>query len=197
MTQVSEGFLEGQLLVAMPTMGDTRFERTVIFLCAHSSEGAMGIIVNRMAENVSFVELLHQLGITGDADEIRLPDSARQIRVHQGGPVETGRGFVLHSSDFYLRESTLVTANNVCLTATVEILKAIAAGRGPSRALLALGYAGWAPGQLEKEIQENGWLTCPADMSLLFDNDVETKYDRALAKLGIDLSLLSGSAGNA
>ncbi len=197
MTQISEGFLEGQLLIAMPTMGDSRFERTVIFLCAHSADGAMGIIVNREADNVSFEELLHQLGIIGEGEEIRLPARARSARVHQGGPVETGRGFVLHSDDFYLKESTIVTSNNVCLTATVEILRAIAAGRGPRHALLALGYAGWAPGQLEQEIAQNGWLTCPADMSLVFDGDLENKYDRALQKIGIDQRLLTGAAGRA
>lgn len=197
MPHLSEGYLEGQLLVAMPMMADSRFARSVIFLCAHSADGAMGIVVNKPAPNVSFPELLRQLGIIDADNPIRLPERARSVRVHSGGPVETGRGFVLHSDDFYLREATLVTANSVCLTATVEILRAIAEGKGPRHALLALGYAGWAPGQLEAEIQANGWLTCPADLSLVFDPDIEGKYERAISKLGIDPRLLSGTAGRA
>jgi len=193
----SEGYLEGQLLIAMPMMADSRFARSVVFLCAHSADGAMGIIVNKPAPHVSFPDLLQQLGVIEDGDAIRLPEKARAIRVHAGGPVETGRGFVLHTADFFLRDATLVTANNVCLTATVEILRAIASGEGPRHALLALGYAGWAPGQLETEIQANGWLTCPADQAIVFDADLDSKYDRAIGKLGIDPRLLSSAAGRA
>jgi putative transcriptional regulator len=197
MAHQSEGYLEGQLLIAMPAMADSRFAKSVIFLCAHSADGAMGIIVNKPAPHVSFPDLLQQLGIIEDDETIRLPAKARAIRVHAGGPVETGRGFVLHTSDFFLRDATLVTANDVCLTATVEILRAIASGEGPRHALLALGYAGWAPGQLETEIQSNGWLTCPADQSIVFDADLDSKYDRAIGKLGIDPRLLSSTAGRA
>jgi putative transcriptional regulator len=193
----SEGYLEGQCLIAMPGMGDQRFERTVVFLCAHSAEGAMGIIVNKPAKNVSFVDLLTQLGIIDEDNAIRLPETALNVPVHNGGPVETGRGFVLHTPDFVLKEATLVTGNDVCLTATVEILRAIANGAGPSHALLALGYAGWAPGQLEHEISSNGWLHCEADYGLLFDPNIDGKYDRAIAKLGIDPVLLSSAAGHA
>lgn len=193
----SEGYLEGQCLIAMPGMGDQRFERTVVFLCAHSAEGAMGIIVNKPAKNVSFVDLLTQLGIVDEDNAIRLPETARNVPVHNGGPVETGRGFVLHTPDFVLKEATLVTGNDVCLTATVEILRAIANGSGPSQALLALGYAGWAPGQLEHEISNNGWLHCEADYGLLFDPDIDAKYESAIAKLGIDPVLLSSAAGHA
>jgi putative transcriptional regulator len=193
----TEGYLEGQCLIAMPQMGDERFERAVVFLCAHSSEGAMGIIVNKPARNVTFVDLLTQLGIVDEENAIRLPEEATSVPVHTGGPVETGRGFVLHTPDFVLKEATLVTPTEVCLTATVEILRAIANGNGPSQALLALGYAGWAPGQLENEISNNGWLHCEADYGLLFDPDVEAKYERAIAKLGFDPALLSSAAGHA
>jgi len=193
----SDGYLEGQCLIAMPQMGDTRFERAVVFLCAHSAEGAMGIIVNKPAKNISFVDLLAQLGIVDEDNAIRLPDTARNVPVHNGGPVETGRGFVLHTPDFVLKEATLVTPNDVCLTATVEILRAIANGGGPSQSLLALGYAGWAPGQLEHEITNNGWLHCEADYDLLFDHDIDGKYERAVRKLGIDPVLLSTAAGHA
>ncbi|MDQ0316162.1 YqgE/AlgH family protein [Amorphus orientalis] len=192
-----DGYLEGQLLIAMPTMGDSRFERTVIYMCAHSAEGAMGIVLNQTAEEVSFSDLLVQLEILPEGEPIQLPDDDEGIQVHKGGPVETGRGFVLHSGDYFISDSTLAIDSDICLTATVEILKAIAEGRGPRQALLALGYAGWAPGQLEAEIQRNGWLTCPADPRIVFAPDVEQKYDLALQKIGIDPRLLSGQAGNA
>jgi len=191
-----DGYLEGQCLIAMPNMGDTRFERAVVFLCAHSAEGAMGIIVNKPASHISFVDLLAQLNVIDD-DDIRLPDGALNVPIHTGGPVETGRGFVLHTNDFRLKEATLVTSGDVCLTATVEILRAIARGGGPSQALLALGYAGWAPGQLEQEISNNGWLHCEADHDLIFDGDLDHKYDKAIAKLGFDPRLLSSAAGHA
>jgi putative transcriptional regulator len=195
--EATEGYLEGQCLIAMPQMGDQRFERAVVFMCAHSADGAMGIIVNKPARNVTFVDLLTQLSIIDEDNAIRLPEMARNVPVHSGGPVETGRGFVLHTPDFVLREATLVTGNDVCLTATVEILRAIASGHGPSQALLALGYAGWAPGQLEHEISNNGWLHCEADYGLLFDPDIDAKYERAIGKLGIDPALLSSAAGHA
>jgi len=191
------GYLDGQLLVAMPVMGDPRFERSVIYLCAHSSEGAMGIVVNRPIGSLDFPELLVQLDIIKKADQIKLPETAETMKVLKGGPVETGRGFVLHSSDFFLREATLRIDDEVCLTATVDILKAIANGAGPKHAILALGYAGWAPGQLETEIQENGWLHCDADPDLIFGGDVEEKYSRALRKIGIDPGMLSNVAGHA
>ncbi|HXQ04746.1 MAG TPA: YqgE/AlgH family protein, partial [Bradyrhizobium sp.] len=151
------GYLDGQLLIAMPVMGDPRFERSVIYLCAHSSEGAMGIIVNRPAGSIDFPELLVQLDIIKKVDQIKLPENAETMKVLKGGPVDTGRGFVLHSSDFFIKDATLRIDDGICLTATVDILKAIARGAGPKHAILALGYAGWAPGQLENEIQDNGW----------------------------------------
>jgi putative transcriptional regulator len=191
------GYLDGQLLVAMPVMEDERFARSVIYVCAHSSEGAMGIIVNRPAGSINFPELLVQLEIIDKADQIKLPENAESMRVLKGGPVETGRGFVLHSSDFFIKDATLPIDEGICLTATVDILKAIAKGAGPKHAILALGYAGWAPGQLENEIQENGWLHCAADPDLIFGGDVEEKYDRALHKIGIEPGMLSNEAGHA
>ncbi len=190
------GFLDGKMLVAMPSMRDERFARSVIYVCAHSSDGAMGIIVNQPAKNIRFSELLTQLGVVHTASEITPPRSG-PMRVLKGGPVETGRGFVLHSDDVFLENSTLSIDGGVCLTATLDILKIIASGDGPSSALLALGYAGWGAGQLEAEIHANGWLHCEADPSLIFDNGVDTKYDRALRKIGISPGRLSHDAGHA
>jgi putative transcriptional regulator len=192
-----QGFLDGQLLIAMPSMADKRFARSVVYICAHSGDGAMGIVINKLATEVSFRDLLVQLDIVQARDEPDLPGGVDHVRVHRGGPVETGRGFVLHSSDFFLENATLPIAEGVCLTATLEILRAISDGRGPDRALLALGYAGWAPGQLEFEIQANGWLHCQADCDIIFDDDVDAKYDRALAKIGIEPAMLSIEAGHA
>jgi putative transcriptional regulator len=190
-------FLDGQMLVAMPGMRDERFARAVIYLCAHSSEGAMGIIVNQPAANINFPDLLVQLDVIPEAELIRLPSRAGTVKVLRGGPVETGRGFVLHSADFFIENSTLPIDTGVCLTATLDILKAIAAGGGPENAILALGYAGWAPGQLENEIQQNGWLHCPADRSLIFEADTSAKYELALRKIGIHPGMLSSEAGHA
>ncbi len=191
------GYLDGQLLIAMPVMGDPRFERSVIYLCAHSSEGAMGIMVNRAAGTIEFPDLLVQLNIIDKSDQIKLPGNAESMKVLSGGPVDTGRGFVLHTSDFFIAKATLPIADDICLTATIDILKAIAKGEGPRHALLALGYAGWAPGQLENEIQENGWLHCDADADLVFGDELEDKYARALRKIGIDPGMLSNEAGHA
>jgi putative transcriptional regulator len=193
----SRGYLDGQLLVAMPGMADERFARSVIYLCAHSPEGAMGIVLNQPALNIDFSDLLRQLEIIPEDDAIRLPARAERLRVLKGGPVETGRGFVLHSADFLIDNSTLSIDDGICLTATVDILRAIARGDGPHDAVLALGYAGWTAGQLEAEIHENGWLNCPADERLIFDQDFDTKYDRCLRKIGIDPGKLSSSAGHA
>jgi putative transcriptional regulator len=191
------GYLDGQMLIAMPTMGDDRFARSVIYICAHSSDGAMGIIVNQPAANISFADLLVQLDVVGKSDLIQLPPTAGGVKVLKGGPVETSRGFVLHSSDFFIENSTLPIDDGICLTATLDILKAIAHGKGPHSAVLALGYAGWAPGQLENEINANGWLHCAADLDLVFGQDVEGKYSKALKKIGIDLGMLSSEAGHA
>jgi len=178
--------LTGQLLVAMPHMEDPRFRRSVVYLCSHSPEGAMGLIVNKRLDEVAFTDIARQLDIV---PEVELP-------VHFGGPVETGRGFVLHSTDS-VDAATLVIDERFALTATVDILKAIARGGGPERRILALGYAGWAPGQLDAEIQANGWLVAPADYELVFDLPDERKWDAALARLGIDPRLLSTHMGRA
>ncbi|PWB89503.1 MULTISPECIES: YqgE/AlgH family protein [Methylocystis] len=190
-------FLDGQLLIAMPSMLDQRFARSVIYLCAHSEEGAMGIVVNQAARVRNFPDLLVQLQVIAPQERISLPSRAEDIQVLSGGPVQTDRGFVLHTPDFFLDNSTLPIDDGVSLTATIDILRAIAAGRGPDRALLALGYAGWDPGQLEEEIQRNGWLNCPTDPALLFDHDLETKYARALRSIGVDPQRLSTHAGHA
>jgi len=191
------GYLDGQMLIAMPSMRDERFTRSVIYVCAHSSEGAMGIIVNQPAANINFPDLLVQLEVIPASDLIQLPRRAGAIKVLRGGPVETGRGFVLHSADFFIENSTLPIDEGICLTATLDILKAIARGDGPASALLALGYAGWAAGQLENEIQENGWLHCAADPELIFGMDTDSKYEKALKKIGIDLGMLSSESGHA
>lgn len=190
-------YLDGQLLIAMPVMDDERFARSVIYVCAHSADGAMGIVVNHPAGSIDFPQLLMQLDIIDKADEIKLPEHAESMKVLKGGPVDTGRGFVLHSSDFAIEDATLPIDEGISLTATLDILKAIAKGNGPKHAILALGYAGWAPGQLESEIQHNGWLHCAADPDLIFGRNVEDKYRRALNKIGIDVGMLSNAAGHA
>ncbi len=189
------GFLEDQFLIAMPGMKDDRFARTVIYICAHSDAGAMGLIINQ-TQRMLFPDLLVQLGILDEQEAIRLAPEARDFVVRNGGPVDRSRGFVLHSGD-YTVESSLPVSADICLTATVDILRAISSGRGPRQALMALGYAGWGAGQLESEIAENGWLTCPARTDLLFDADIERKYDRILASIGVDLAHLSHTAGHA
>ncbi|MFQ5955125.1 MAG: YqgE/AlgH family protein [Kiloniellales bacterium] len=181
--------LTGSLLVAMPQMQDVRFARSVIYICVHNADGAMGLVVNRLVDSVTFPDLLQQL-------DIRLESRADDIRVHFGGPVESGRGFVLHSTD-YDQGNTVVVDSEIALTATVDILKAIAKGAGPRRSLLALGYAGWGPGQLDLEIQQNVWFHVPADEALIFDADLDSKWERAAAKIGIALSHLSSEAGHA
>ncbi|MEP9397095.1 YqgE/AlgH family protein [Mesorhizobium sp. KR2-14] len=193
--KTSRGFLDDQFLIAMPGMKDERFARSVIYICAHSEEGAMGLIINQSQE-LLFPDLLVQLGILDEQEAIRLPSPARDIVVRNGGPVDRSRGFVLHSDDYRV-ESSLPISDSVCLTATVDILRAISIGRGPRQALMALGYAGWGAGQLENEIAQNGWLTCPAKPEFLFDADIDRKYDRLLASLGVDLAHLSSDAGHA
>lgn len=191
-----DGYLDGQMLVAMPGMTDQRFARSVVYLCAHSKDGAMGLIVNQKARRIRFPDLLVQLDVINADEAIAMPTRGG-IQVLKGGPVETQRGFVLHSPDFHIDDTTLAITEGVSLTATVDILRAIASGEGPDRAVLALGYAGWSPGQLEVEVQHNGWLTCPADADLVFGTDLETKYARALRKIGIDPAMLVATVGHA
>lgn len=182
--------LTGKLLIAMPGMGDPRFEHSVVFLCAHSAEGAMGIIVNKQVPELSLDDLLEQL-------EIGKGTASAGIGVYFGGPVENARGFVLHSDDWNESPSTLEVGDDFAMTATKDVLEAIARGTGPSAALTALGYAGWGPGQLESEIQRNDWLTVDADKAIVFDPDDGGKWARAIRKLGIDPSMLSTSGGRA
>ena len=193
----SRGFLDGQMLIASPGMQDERFSRSLIYMCAHSSEGAMGIVVNHPAPHISFADLLVKLDVIPAKEKIQLPSSAGGVTVLNGGPVETERGFVLHSADFFIENSTLPIDEGICLTATLDILKAIARGTGPASAVLALGYAGWSPGQLENEMQQNGWLHCSADPELIFGMDIEAKYDRALLKIGVRPGMLSSEVGHA
>lgn len=191
-----EGFLEGKMLIAMPSMGDERFERAVIYMCVHNSDGAMGIMVNKPMPMITMTGLLDQLSIPLAQDsQIRLETAT--CPVLEGGPVEVGRGFVLHTQDYFSDDSTLPVDEDVGLTASLDILRAIASGKGPRRALLALGYTGWGAGQLEAEIQANGWLHCEPDPELLFGIDLGAKYQTAMHKLGVDISLLSGEAGHA
>lgn len=182
--------LDGKLLIAMPGMGDPRFERSVVFMCAHSDDGALGLIINKPAPELRFTDLLSQLDISASP-------SKRDIRVHFGGPVEHGRGFVLHSGDYRSNASTLKVDDNFGMTATLDVLEEIAKGDGPATALLALGYSGWGPGQLDDEILQNGWLTCDASPELVFDVDDEDKWAAALKTLGVDPLMLSGTAGRA
>ncbi|HEX3952028.1 MAG TPA: YqgE/AlgH family protein [Stellaceae bacterium] len=182
--------LTGQLLVAMPQMQDPRFARSVVYVCTHSGEsGAMGLVVNKLLESLTMEELLSHLNL-----EAGPRNNARPV--HFGGPVEPGRGFVLHTPDYH-DNGTLVVGDNFAITATLDILRAMGRGEGPSRSLFALGYAGWAPGQLDAEMQANGWLSVPADSDLVFDDDFAAKWQRALAKIGIDLTMLSTDAGHA
>lgn len=189
MTKGEETNLTGQLLIAMPTMTDPRFSKTLVYLCAHNADGAMGLVVNRRVEEISFSEMLEQL-------EIKQLAPPEGIEVHYGGPVETARGFVLHSAD-YLHEGTLKVNEQIALTATLQVLRDIAGKTGPRRHLLALGYAGWGPGQLDSEIQQNAWLTVEADDELIFGGDLDAKWGQAIRKLGFDPSMLSGAAGHA
>ncbi|MCV2883028.1 YqgE/AlgH family protein [Actibacterium sp. XHP0104] len=183
--------LSGKLLIAMPGMGDPRFEHSVVYVCVHSDEGAMGLIVNKIASQLSFSELLEQL-------DIARPHGDRDIRVHFGGPVEHGRGFVLHSSDYHSEKASTMDIDEVFgLTATLDILQDMARGTGPRQSLLALGYSGWGPGQLEEEIVQNGWLTCDASPDLVFDRDNGGKWTAALHRMGVDPKLLSSEAGHA
>lgn len=184
------GYLERQLLIAMPTMGDPRFARTVIYMCSHNAEGAMGLVINKPYPGLTFPNLLTQLGIESTADN--------DIVVRLGGPVETGRGFVLHSTDYMRQGSVKIDESiGIGLTATLDVLRAIASGNGPQRSLFALGYAGWAAGQLDNEIQENAWLAAPADPDLIFHADLETLWDRAVRKIGVDVAKLASVSGHA
>ena len=191
MNKISQdgSYVTGQLLIAMPGMRDERFAKSVIYMCAHTEEGAMGLVLNQRLDSLTFAELISQL-------ELDEKNFSNDVPVHFGGPVESGRGFVLHTSD-YQQDATLEVVNGVALTATVDILKAIAQGKGPEKSLLALGYAGWGPGQLDMEIRANGWLQAPSDSEIIFDVEPDIKWERAIHKLGIDPRMLSDEVGHA
>ena len=186
----ADNFLEGKLLIAMPGMPDPRFEKSVIFMCAHSSKGAMGLIINKPIDGLSFRELMEKFNIDVTTDG---PDTP----ILFGGPVNVGRGFVLHSADYGSKDATLPVTSEISLTATTDILEAISKGCGPSKSMLALGYAGWGTGQIESEILANGWIHCDADPKLIFDTDYEAKWETAINKLGAAISGLSADAGRA
>jgi putative transcriptional regulator len=187
----------GRILIAMPSMSDERFQRSVVYLCAHSSDGAMGLIVNKPIGAMRMRTLLEQLDLVRGGDAITLPAGLADAPVLRGGPVETSRGFVLHSTDYFVDEASLPIDQGVAMTATLDVLRALAAGQGPRSALLALGYAGWGPGQLEHEILANGWLVSAPDADLLFRCPLDERYDRALRDLGVDPAFLSSEGGRA
>jgi putative transcriptional regulator len=186
---ISSGSLQGKLLIAMPSMGDPRFERTVIYMCEHTADQAMGLVVNQPNETVSFEDLMQQF-------DIETQSSDENIQIYSGGPLETSRGFVLHSAD-YVQSGSMIISETVALTANVDILRAIAGHQGPRHSLLALGYAAWSPGQLENELMQNSWLHTEADEELLFCTEPSQKWLRSMSKLGIDVSLLSADVGHA
>ncbi len=186
----SESFLEGKLLIAMPGMPDPRFEKSVIFMCAHSAQGAMGLIINKPIDGLSLHELMDKFDIAVTAGGLETP-------ILFGGPVHVGRGFVLHSADYGTKDATLPITSEISLTATTDILEAISKGCGPTKAILALGYAGWGVGQIESEILANGWIHCDADPALIFDVDHDAKWETAIGKLGAEISGLSADAGRA
>jgi len=189
--------LKGQFLVAMPEMGDDRFRDTVIYLVGHSDDGAMGLVVNQSLDDMRFADILEELKIGDKEDIIRLPEDIREREVLRGGPVQRSRGFVLHSPDYFREGNSYSVTDEICLTATLDVLKAIAFKRSPSNALFALGYCGWSPGQLEGEISSNGWLTVPFSRDLMFGTPIAQRYDAALARLGITRASLSPSSGHA
>ena len=186
---IKDSYITGQLLVAMPAMQDERFAKTVIYMCAHNEEGAMGLVLNQRLHSLSFEELMGQLNING-------LNKSGGVPIHFGGPVDAGRGFVLHTSD-YCQDATLEVEDGLALTATVDILKAIAKGDGPEKSILALGYAGWGPGQLDLELKANGWLQVLGDKELIFDTQLDKKWEAAIGRLGVDPSMLSSNIGHA
>ncbi|MCF8475246.1 MAG: YqgE/AlgH family protein [Emcibacter sp.] len=194
---IKPSYLTGHLLIAMPSMTDERFERRVIYICNHSEEGAMGLVINAPENNIDFPELLDQLNVAFDPKKNPIHDiNNNKIIIHAGGPVEIGRGFILHTVD-YIQETSLIISETIALSATIDILSAIAEGHGPSDFIVALGYSGWGKGQLESEIARNSWLTIEADEELLFRTDLDLKWVRAMAKLGVDITMLSPETGRA
>lgn len=189
--------LKGRFLVATPDMSDDRFSEAVIYLVAHGDEGAMGLVVNKPMPDMHFSDILEEIDMGENADSIRVSSQLLKQDVLRGGPVDSSRGFVLHSADYFRDGNSYIVDDDICLTATLDVLRAIADGTGPERSILALGYCGWSAGQLERELRENGWLTVESTDELLFSVPVEKRYDAALAKLGMTRATLSPHAGNA
>lgn len=186
--------LEGKLLIAMPSIRDPNFERSVVFLCAHSAQGAMGFVLNKPAPLTVFSDLIEKTELVDHLDEV--PEDVLRMPVRLGGPVETFRGFVLHSPDYPADNTSLKIGQGYVVSASLDVLRDIAKGQGPQQRLIALGYAGWSPGQLENEILHNGWLHCDADAEIIFATDLDRKHGQALAKLGVDPRMLSSEAGH-
>lgn len=186
--------LEGKLLIAMPSIRDPNFERSVVFLCAHSAQGAMGFVLNKPAPLTVFSDLIEKTELMDNLDDV--PEDVLRMPVRLGGPVETFRGFVLHSPDYPADTTSLKIGQSYVVSASLDVLRDIAKGQGPQQRLIALGYAGWSPGQLENEILHNGWLHCDADAEIIYSADLERKHGLALAKLGVDPRMLSAEAGH-
>ncbi len=186
--------LEGKILIAMPSLQGGQFTQSLVFMCAHSKQGAMGLIINKAAPLMFFSDMLEKVELKGGLESV--PADILRLPVRLGGPVDQFRGFVLHSQDYEVDGSSLKISGGFVLTATTDILAAIAEGRGPVQRLVALGYSGWAPGQLESEIQNNGWLHCDADADLIFSDMLDGKHGTALHKLGVDPLMLSSDVGH-
>ena len=182
--------LNGKLLIAMPGIGDRNFDKSVIYICSHSEGGTMGLIVNKPSADLKLSDLFEQLSIIPNR-------SVPSETIYIGGPVEHGRGFILHSCDYLAKDSSLNVSDTINMTASLEILEDISKGKGPNKYLLSLGYSGWAPGQLETEIQANGWLICDTPEEYLFTTKDDEKWDIALKVIGIDSGMLSTVGGSA
>lgn len=189
--------LKGQFLVATPDMGDERFAESVVYLVAHSEDGAMGLVINQPMPDMHLSDVLAEIELGDDTESIRIPDRLLAQDVLKGGPVDSSRGFVLHSSDYFRDGNSFAVDGDICLTATLDVLRAMAEGKGPKHSLLALGYCGWSAGQLEDELRQNGWLTATPSDELLFSVPARKKYDAALAAIGVTRATLSPTSGNA
>ena len=190
--------LKGQFLVATPDIGDERFAEAVIYLIAHGDDGAMGLVVNQPMDDMHLSDVLAEIDLEDDGDDaIRIPERLLHQSVFKGGPVDSSRGFVLHTSDYFRDGNSFAVDGDVCLTATLDVLRAMMSGKGPDASLLALGYCEWSAGQLENELRTNGWLTAAPSKELLFSLPASKKYEAALAALGVTRATLSPVAGNA
>lgn len=196
-SELSMDTLKGQFLVATPDMGDERFAETVVYLIAHGEDGAMGLVINQPMEDMHLSDILAELELGDEEESIRIPDRMMRQDVFKGGPVDSSRGFVLHTSDYFRDGNSYPVDGDICLTATLDVLRAMMQGKGPRHSLLALGYCGWSAGQLEEELRQNGWLTTARSDDLLFSVPARKKYDAALAAMGVTRATLSPTSGNA